>query len=186
MDWIAQSTSGAWITAGEIVIDGAANSLIFSIPLLASASGVSDASLSSTNPSWSATLAEADDTFNILSFEYEFVSGSGGVLSAHFDGEIVFTAYQDQLPPGPLSATITLGPSYLAGSYSLAFRLDSGGITPTEVKVSGVQFEAPTAVEFVPAMSGFFTVLLVVGVMFVGCVATWEHRKLKLRFPWVR
>ncbi len=165
IDWAAQEISGALITAGDIVVDAALNSLTFSIPIIASRSAV--AGTEPPGPSWATSLIESDTPFSVVTFDYEFLSGSGGVLSAHFEGEVIFTAYQDLLPPGPHSATITLTNLYPAGSYSLAFRLDSDGASATDVTVSGVQFEvAPVVV--VPALPTILAMVLAMALLGTG------------------
>ena len=128
-------------------------------------------SLFETTP-WATSVVEVHSRFNALSFDYEFLAGADGIFSVHFDGESVFTAYQNLLPPGVQSQTVTLGTGYPPGTYSLAFRLDSDGTGGTDVEVSNVRFETPH-VSSVPALHGGLAALLAAGL----CIAGWTVLK---------
>ena len=82
----------------------------------------------------------------LVRFDYEFPLEKGeGVLSIHFEGEIIFLIYESQTTPGVHTAEVSLDKEYPPGSYSLGFRVDSE--TKSELEISNVSFLGYTDVE---------------------------------------
>jgi hypothetical protein len=95
---------------------------------------------------WFASIVEVDKPIVSVRFDYEFPLEKGeGVLSIHFEGEIIFLIYESQTTPGVHTAEVSLDKEYPPGSYSLGFRVDSE--TKSELEISNVSFLGYTDVE---------------------------------------
>jgi hypothetical protein len=140
-------------TLGSVAVDPVTNVVDLTIDLLSpltAQGGVTSAAASSPSPTWVATTVDADSSFNAISFGFEFLSGAGGELSVHFEDEFLFAIEQVGVPAGPASETIALEEAYPAGTYSIAFRLDSA--SDSSVRLTDIRLEERRAIS-VPVAS---------------------------------
>jgi hypothetical protein len=109
----------------------------------------------------------------MMYFDYEFLSGSDGILSAHLNGEAVSIAEQDHVDTGVHSEEVWIGEAFSPGGYLVAFRID--GAPTTSVRITDVRFGA--LAQPVPATNSRGSVVLGVAMVLMGGAALgWRTR----------
>ena len=113
-----------------------------------------------------------NDPFNMLRFDFEFLSDAEGLFTVFFEGEEVFQLDELFFIDGRFnSGNIYLGDIFDAGTYSLIFRLDPFSDVQSIIDISNIQFgyaapiQAPTGS---PAPEPMSATLGVISLMSIG------------------
>jgi hypothetical protein len=172
---LAEGVAIAWDAlenTGVLLMEGAvgtgSGTLTLLVPPPSSPQSLLVNASSAGQTAWGVSQIDTDTQPDVLIFDYEFISGAGGLLSVEFEGNQIFAVPQEFSGTGVQTETIALGGFRPPGTYALAFRLDPTGGTSTEARVSNVRFASvPVEVE-VPMMGpvgmvGLMSLLLSLG-----------------------
>jgi len=106
-------------------------------------------SVNSGSPGFIVDLFDVGTPFNIISFEYEFLSAPGaeGWFSVFLDDDLIFETDERYTLAGTNHVDIPLVDLMGAGEYLLTYRLDPFTEVQSSVQVSGVSFYRSTLVQ---------------------------------------
>lgn len=146
------------------------NLIVFPLEIALNASyGVNaDLQLRSGSPAWVSANIVADQPFDILKLDYEFVSEAEGWLSVRLDGVELRASDERYAPDGVNSEILALGQEMAPGVYNLSLRLDPYTAAQSEVHITDVRFGLTEEVAAVPSIDLRGLMILVTLVAFGG------------------
>lgn len=91
------------------------------------------------SPAWISSAIETAQPFNVLSFDYQFMSQGEDILSVFVDGNLVYRADQRDAESGMNHSGDVLLPSVIApGLHTISFRVDPFGTDKAAVQITNL------------------------------------------------
>lgn len=137
--------------------------------------GFEEVVLRTGSPAWLVADIDSPTDFDAIEIEVEFLSASEGWLGVFFEREAVLGVDERHMAPGSQRLRLPLKTLHPAGSYEVAFRLDTSAATTSEVRVAAVRFARTVGLASVGVFTGTGSLLLG-GALVCAGIATVRRR----------